>query len=44
MKKVKPRRNTRSSYKKWDVTHYEHIAKYFREVPGLDRETLKNMQ
>ena len=30
--------------KKWDVTHYEHIAKYFREVPGLDRETLKNMQ
>ena len=29
---------------KWDVCHYEHVAAHFREVSGLDREALKNMQ
>ena len=28
----------------WDVPHYEHVAEHFREVSGLGREALKNMQ
>ena len=30
--------------KKWNLPHCEHIAANFREVSGLDRETLKNIQ
>ena len=30
--------------KKWGIPHYENIAPDFREVSGLDREALNNMQ